>query len=107
HCLYARTSTLMSCLLSLQDALPICGCGGALGARVCRPVLPPPGADPRRDPGAAGNGALNRPGGRSICSADANREQDRGGGGAGRDRKSTRLNTSHVKISYVVVCLER
>src|SRR5690606_41073994 len=27
--------------------------------------------------------------------------------GAGRDRKSTRLNSSHVKISYAVFCLKK
>src|SRR5438874_8531998 len=33
----------------------------------------------------------------------------RGGGGArdGRDRKSTRLNSSHVEISYAVFCLKK
>src|SRR5690606_23064524 len=29
------------------------------------------------------------------------------GGGAGLDRKSTRLNSSHVKISYAVFCLKK
>src|SRR5690606_42047889 len=29
------------------------------------------------------------------------------GGGWGRDRKSTRLNSSHVKISYAVFCLKK
>src|SRR5690606_39291412 len=28
-------------------------------------------------------------------------------GGQGRDRKSTRLNSSHVKISYAVFCLKK
>src|SRR5690606_39753553 len=28
-------------------------------------------------------------------------------GGASRDRKSTRLNSSHVKISYAVFCLKK
>src|SRR5690606_41368688 len=28
-------------------------------------------------------------------------------GGLGRDRKSTRLNSSHVKISYAVFCLKK
>src|SRR5690606_40920203 len=34
---------------------------------------------------------------------------DRGGGGVHpvRDRKSTRLNSSHVKISYAVFCLKK
>src|SRR5207249_9060548 len=30
-----------------------------------------------------------------------------GGGGAMRDRKSTRLNSSHVSISYAVFCLKK
>src|SRR5690554_7193417 len=29
------------------------------------------------------------------------------GGGRGRDRKSTRLNSSHVRISYAVFCLKK
>src|SRR5690606_41790992 len=29
------------------------------------------------------------------------------GGAAGEDRKSTRLNSSHVKISYAVFCLKK
>src|SRR5436309_7750528 len=37
--------------------------------------------------------------------------RDRGGPGGGRDRdrdrKSTRLNSSHVKISYAVFCLKK
>src|SRR5690606_39836918 len=32
------------------------------------------------------------------------RRRERGGGG---DRKSTRLNSSHVKISYAVFCLKK
>src|SRR5438874_7469520 len=30
-----------------------------------------------------------------------------GGGGGHRDRKSTRLNSSHVEISYAVCCLKK
>src|SRR5256885_3766903 len=29
------------------------------------------------------------------------------GGGSGRDRKSTRLNSSHLVISYAVFCLKK
>src|SRR5437870_12369954 len=36
---------------------------------------------------------------------DANRVHD--GGRSGRDRKSTRLNSSHVAISYAVFCLKK
>src|SRR5690606_40426150 len=34
-------------------------------------------------------------------------EDDRDGSGADRDRKSTRLNSSHVKLSYAVFCLKK
>src|SRR5207253_3752018 len=69
----------------------------------------------------AGNGALRArdlrapgPAGRAALVADAERDA---GGGAGRrlalaartgqDRKSTRLNSSHVAISYAVFCLKK
>src|SRR5947209_12779025 len=32
---------------------------------------------------------------------------DHGGGGRTRDRKSTRLNSSHANISYAVFCLKK
>src|SRR5690606_41970552 len=39
---------------------------------------------------------------------DVRRERDpQGQGGVRRDRKSTRLNSSHVKISYAVFCLKK
>src|SRR5690349_23141591 len=51
----------------------------------------PPGARPH--PGAAGR---------------AGAEERAVGGGTGRgDRKSTRLNSSHVEISYAVFCLKK
>src|SRR5690606_39797355 len=34
-------------------------------------------------------------------------KREAGGGGTSRDRKSTRLNSSHVKISYAVFCLKK
>src|SRR5438874_6141384 len=40
----------------------------------------------------------HRPPGRSVGT---------GGQAAGRDRKSTRLNSSHVEISYAVFCLKK
>src|SRR5690606_41468995 len=77
--------------LSLHDALPIWN----------RPQRRPP---PRRaPPGAAGR-------------VDARRRRDVHAGravtgdgelGDGADRKSTRLNSSHVKISYAVFCLKK
>src|SRR5216684_5562184 len=42
--------------------------------------------------------ALDRPGGAPL---------DRGGVAARRDRKSTRLNSSHGYISYAVFCLKK
>src|SRR5205085_11243789 len=88
--------------LSLHDALPIC--------------LPPRGGD-RRPVGAgawcavvgprardrAGRGAGGAP--RAAHPRPAGRR--RGQGHAGRDRKSTRLNSSHSQISYAVFCLKK
>src|SRR5207249_7479971 len=45
----------------------------------------------------------------TILTAETQRAP-RGGGGrgaAGKDRKSTRLNSSHVSISYAVFCLKK
>src|SRR5436309_5111505 len=49
---------------------------------------------------------------RGTCVADAGRDDDRRlqrdkGGRRPEDRKSTRLNSSHVKISYAVFCLKK
>src|SRR5256885_5518472 len=67
------------------DADDRCRAGDA-GAQATRAGLPPP---PRDGPPAAGDGESGRrPAGRS-------------------DRKSTRLNSSHLVISYAVFCLEK
>src|SRR5690606_41243474 len=58
---------------------------------------------------------IGRPGRRGEIDADrpapgffgAGRRALHRGEGAGRDRKSTRLNSSHVKISYAVFCLKK
>src|SRR5438874_13808816 len=70
--------------LSLHDALPI-----------CRPRSPRRGrsrrrSGPRRSPGppARATGAIDE-------------------GRFAEDRKSTRLNSSHVEISYAVFCLKK
>src|SRR5690625_6397669 len=78
-----ETSTLCFYTLSLHDALPISlGCIGAM-------VL------------VVGGGitflALNQSGGEEVA---APLESE-------RDRKSTRLNSSHVAISYAVFCLKK
>src|SRR5690606_42154949 len=93
--------------LSLHDALPI-----------SRRWLPPAlsGGRPRprggglrapRPPGDTPGGDRSRPAGRSY-----GLPRERGGGSSDTpgnlpDRKSTRLNSSHVKISYAVFCLKK
>src|SRR2546426_6441928 len=73
------TATTEIYTLSLHDALPISHLAVRAGG-------------PRR-PGAADPGRHRRQGG-----------QD---GAGGRDRKSTRLNSSHLVISYAVFCLKK
>src|SRR5690606_42099020 len=88
--------------LSLHDALPICACVGVFALQVLLLGL-----------GLSGLGL----GGLAI---DVIRhELDPGApaprwpfgieppAGSPRDRKSTRLNSSHVKISYAVFCLKK
>src|SRR5699024_12368055 len=72
--------------LSLHDALPISGTPGPTGQH------PVPAAGRRNAPDAGGR----LPGGRPPAS-----------GAFRRDRKSTRLNSSHVSISYAVFCLKK
>src|SRR5207253_9685270 len=83
--------------LSLHDALPISsGPRSGRGEGAHRRVLRPAG------PGAGGHRAVRRGGGvgiRPTCREPRNRR--------GRDRKSTRLNSSHVAISYAVFCLKK
>src|SRR5256885_14694141 len=67
--------------LSLHDALPIYRWSG--------PVVP-------------GDSPLRRPPGPGLPDG-----RGRPGGGAARDRKSTRLNSSHLVISYAVFCLKK
>src|SRR5690606_39291535 len=57
---------------------------------------------PARGPSRWGGGrpsAVSTPGGRGRSTGTARR--------TGSDRKSTRLNSSHVKISYAVFCLKK
>src|SRR5690606_40594054 len=86
--------------LSLHDALPIYSTGQA-----CRD-----GVHCGREPGArVGRCVAGQcvPQVREVVLAGG----DRAGGDAGQlvaqDRKSTRLNSSHVKISYAVFCLKK
>src|SRR5258708_28613267 len=53
--------------------------------------------------GAGGSGR----GPEKVAAAGGSNHLGRGWGGLGRDRKSTRLNSSHQIISYAVFCLEK
>src|SRR5690349_24932636 len=83
----SSTSTTGIYTLSLHDALPISRAARGAGAhpRLLRPVGPPPPA--------RGHGQHHR-----AVPLD---QEPR------RDRKSTRLNSSHVEISYAVFCLKK
>src|SRR5437868_11381309 len=83
--------TTLFCTLSLHDALPICGGGPAADRPGRHGVLG--SVQPRRPP--AGGGQRRRHG------PAVERGQPAG------DRKSTRLNSSHVSISYAVFCLKK
>src|SRR2546430_14452876 len=74
------TATTEIYTLSLHDALPISAAGAAAAA--------------------SRNRAARRPGRR--VEGDAGSDAHRG-----KDRKSTRLNSSHSQISYAVFCLKK
>src|SRR5437870_6313233 len=62
----------------------------------------------RSPEGAGGNGPGNHGGHRGLCADGENHLQRlRRGGFFVQDRKSTRLNSSHVAISYAVFCLKK
>src|SRR5690606_40231520 len=93
------TPASLTYTLSLRDALPIS----------------------QRRPGEPGGGRTDQDAGRQVdprllqvrgCVGRAGsprlgREGRRRRRGPGLDRKSTRLNSSHVKISYAVFCLKK
>src|SRR3712207_7480115 len=96
---FKYTTTTEIYPLSLPDALPILA-----------------GVQPRRlrdrqRRGAAGAARADRPrAGRHPDPPPAARRRVARGAGrvhAGRDRKSTRLNSSHANISYAVFCLKK
>src|SRR5439155_20882764 len=81
--------------LSLHDALPICT------RRAARPGTPRrrgPSVEPSRRRGWRGRRRRGR--GRSTSSRALSDD-------LAQDRKSTRLNSSHVAISYAVFCLKK
>src|SRR3712207_7671714 len=79
------TATTEIYTLSLHDALPISAGGGAGGTPAAGHRPAPGRTDLRCDRGAGGAEP-----GRGV-----------------RDRKSTRLNSSHANISYAVFCLKK
>src|SRR5256885_9978525 len=84
------TATTEIYTLSLHDALPIYySCGIAAGNVGWRAFGLPPANQAAR--------------GRRANRIGHAQKRDR----AGKDRKSTRLNSSHLVISYAVFCLEK
>src|SRR5690606_39675099 len=102
---YELSPHIATYTISLHDALPIWQAVGDRQRRGARSARPD-----RRDRAAA------RAGRRRDAGQSADRRKRRldpavasrtGSDPRGRDRKSTRLNSSHVKISYAVFCLKK
>src|SRR2546421_3089741 len=89
------TATTEIYTLSLHDALPICVVG-PLNRQ------PPPLSAPRARPGESRSANCPERHRASASGSDAGRRK-----GRARDRKSTRLNSSHDQISYAVFCLKK
>src|SRR5690606_39779940 len=87
------TASAVLSSLSLHDALPICGFGPSTP-----PATGPMGGQYPPAPYGAQQGA----GQHTPPPYTVSPQQQPGG-----DRKSTRLNSSHVKISYAVFCLNK
>src|SRR5256885_6125861 len=86
------TATTEIYTLSLHDALPIsCAFSAGIGCLPKPESVPPPGA---RSPSTAIL-VIDEPDARKMPSD------------AAQDRKSTRLNSSHLVISYAVFCLKK
>src|SRR5690606_41784517 len=93
-----HTATPEFYTLPLPDALPIFGLRGSDGD----------GGVAARGHPARGEEAAARAGiGRAGADRSARRVLQSGDDGSAQDRKSTRLNSSHVKISYAVFCLKK
>src|SRR3712207_8049313 len=91
------TATTEIYTLSLHDALPISRAGSERRARAGPGFGPAAAGDPLR-----GRGPLPLPGvDRGRPAGNHLRRSP------GRDRKSTRLNSSHANISYAVFCLKK
>src|SRR5437773_9789067 len=91
--LFKHPATTYTYTLSLHDALPIFQPSGDREA------------DPLGDPGRAPLAA--RPSRRQSPHPLRGREPLLSSGQMSTDRKSTRLNSSHITISYAVFCLKK
>src|SRR5207302_7063553 len=104
HSLFNNTTLPQIYTLSLHDALPIYG--RADHGRHEQPRAVPAGPAAKHDAG-------HRPGpGRELVVERGRRRADLQAApwrqmARRQDRKSTRLNSSHVKISYAVFCLKK
>src|SRR5256885_4467486 len=91
------TATTEIYTLSLHDALPIYALGrGAAGARLL--------AAEALHPVAGDDAGVQRV---DVHVVGTDLERHGAGEAAERDRKSTRLNSSHLVISYAVFCLKK
>src|SRR5690606_41870231 len=99
---FTHTATTDLYTLSLHDALPI------WRRRRSRASLPPAdGRRNRRFRGRRGSASPLRFAPPRPCPVRPGRRRRERRRAAGLDRKSTRLNSSHVKISYAVFCLKK
>src|SRR5437868_13025875 len=93
--------------LSLHDALPICTDGAAAGQRHPRLALARQQRPEHQDRGAhLAHDVVGRSGRGDLPGLKRERRAVAVAVLAG-DRKSTRLNSSHVSISYAVFCLKK
>src|SRR3712207_6912007 len=89
------TATTEIYTLSLHDALPICRVGTCRLVHARRRAI-----EISRHSDRAVREARRRSGSPARCRRDFRRGRD-------KDRKSTRLNSSHANISYAVFCLKK
>src|SRR5690606_42103774 len=91
--------------LSLHDALPICCLRPRLHSRAGDRRVHEPVGLPRA--GVLRGGVVVRELHRRVVLSPRVAAAGEARRAAGEDRKSTRLNSSHVKISYAVFCLKK
>src|SRR5207249_11469636 len=100
-------ATTEICPLSLHDALPISRRGQLGGGEIVAPL--PVDHRTGRQSGRLRGGVGEHPGGAAVADPQFHeiaRERLAPALHRQADRKSTRLNSSHVSISYAVFCLK-